>query len=164
MRMDRSDFVTKFGAVFEHSAWVADAVYDNQDDLPADAGRLAARFESVFLESDPSRQLATLRAHPQLVCALAAPGDLTNDSMSEQSGAGLDQCSASELAEFGQLNVDYSTKFGFPFIVAVKGRNRLDILKMFKERLKNDLQSEFRTALQQTCQIARFRIMDIIHD
>lgn len=159
--MDKADFVAKFAAVFEHSRWVADAVYEKMGDQAGDVDALAGLFESVFLASDPVQQLTTLRAHPQLACALAAPDELTADSKSEQSGAGLDRCSTGEFAAFGRLNVEYNAKFGFPFIIAVKGRTRQGILEAFHERLGNDVQIEFQTALQQTCQIARFRIMDI---
>ena len=162
--MDKSAFLARFGAVFEHSPWVADAVYDDHGGLVKNAESLFAHFESVFLASDPSRQLATLGAHPQLACALATPDELTCDSVAEQSGAGLDRCSEVELMEFRSLNTAYSEKFGFPFIIAVKGRTRLEILRSFRERLNNDLQTEYQTALRQTCQIARFRIMDIIND
>ena len=161
--MDKTVFLAKFGGVFEHSPWVAEAVYDTHDELLNDAEALAVQFESIFLASDPSRQLATLRAHPQLACALAAPDELTFDSITEQSDAGLDHCSSAELTEFSGLNTNYNDKFGFPFIIAVKGRTRQEILKLFHERLNNELQLEFQTALRQTCQIARFRIMDIIN-
>ena len=161
--MDKADFLVRFGGVFEHSPWVAEAVYDGLDELLTDAEALAAQFESVFLASDPSRQLATLGAHPQLACALAAPDELTFDSVNEQSDAGLDRCTAAELTEFSGLNTNYNDKFGFPFIIAVKGRTRQEILRVFHERLNNELQLEFQTALRQTCQIARFRIMDIIN-
>ena len=161
--MDKTVFLAKFGGVFEHSPWVAEAVYDTHDELLNDAEALAVQFESIFLASDPSRQLATLRAHPQLACALAAPDELTFDSITEQSDAGLDRCSSAELTEFSGLNTNYNDKFGFPFIIAVKGRTRQEILKLFHERLNNELQLEFQTALRQTCQIARFRIMDIIN-
>ena len=161
--MDKTVFLATFGGVFEHSPWVAEAVYDSHDEFLSDAETLAAQFESVFLASDPSRQLATLRAHPQLACALAAPDELTFDSINEQSDAGLDRCTAAELTEFSVLNTNYNDKFGFPFIIAVKGRTRQEILGVFHERLNNELQLEFQTALRQTCQIARFRIMDIIN-
>ena len=162
--MDKTAFLARFGGVFEHSPWVAEAVFDNHEQLLSDAEALAAQFESVFLASEPSRQLATLGAHPQLACGLAAPDELTIDSVNEQSDAGLDRCSVAELTEFSRLNTNYDDKFGFPFIIAVKGRTRQEILRTFRERLNNDLQLEFQTALRQTCQIARFRIMDIIND
>lgn len=162
--MNKAAFLEKFGAVFEHSPWVAEAVYETCEELSNDAESLVAQFKSVFLACEPSRQLATLRAHPQLACALAAPDELTFDSISEQSGAGLDRCSAAELTEFGRLNTEYNEKFGFPFIIAVRGRTRQQILNAFRERMRNDTQKEYQTALRQTCQIARLRIMDIIND
>jgi len=161
--MDKETFVARFGGVFEHSPWVAETVFNNLDELVSDAETLAEQFRLVFLASDPSLQLATLKAHPQLACALADPDKLTYDSINEQNDAGLDRCSSAELKEFKDLNTSYNDKFGFPFIIAVKGRTRQEILRTFRERLKNDFQLEFQTALRQTCQIARFRIMDIIN-
>jgi len=162
--MNKATFRKIFATVFEHSPWVADAVYDTGvDQLLEDVELLCERFASVFLESEPEHQLATLRAHPQLVCALADPREMTDDSVSEQAAAGLDQCSAAELAEFERLNDAYSKKFGYPFIIAVKGRERQQILGMFRMRLGNDAVLEYQTALYQVCQIARFRIGDILN-
>jgi len=162
--MNKTTFLAKFGAVYEHSPWVAESVFDEDaGSLPDESESLSERFRSVFLESAPELQLATLRAHPQLVCALAEPVDLTVDSVSEQAGAGLDQCSDVELAEFARLNAAYVEKFGFPFIVAVRGRDRYKILNLFRMRLQNDAVLEYQTALLQVCQIARFRIRDILN-
>jgi len=161
--MDKTTFQSKFGAVYEHSPWVAEAVYKTDvEGLLGNAKKLGARFESVFLAASPDLQLATLRAHPQLVCGLADQAELTPDSVSEQKGAGLDQCSAAEHAEFVRLNAAYTKKFGFPFIIAVKGRGRDKILRLFHMRLKNDAVLEYQTALRQVCQIGKFRIMDIL--
>jgi OHCU decarboxylase len=118
----------------------------------------------VFLAADPVLQLETLRAHPQLACALAAQDDLSAASQHEQAGAGLEQCSAKEYAEFARLNASYSGKFGFPFIIAVRGLTRGQILASFHQRLGNERPVEFRTALRETCRIARFRIGDMFHD
>jgi len=162
--MDYTTFMAKFGAVFEHSPWVAEAVFETGGGLLNDAETLADQFESVFLASDPLLQIATLRAHPQLACAMAETSELTVGSASEQTGAGLDRCSAAELAEFRSLNTDYNKKFGFPFIIAVSGLERREILSSFRKRLNNDLPTEYQTALQQTCRIARLRIRNIIGD
>ena len=162
--MDKTTFRAKFSAVFEHSPWVADAVFETGVDLLlADAEALSARFNSVFMESEPQLQLATLRAHPQLACALADPIELTPDSVIEQTGAGLDQCSEVEFEAFRHLNKAYSEKFGFPFIIAVRGRERQKILNLFRMRLQNDAVLEYQTALVQVCRIARFRIGDILN-
>jgi 2-oxo-4-hydroxy-4-carboxy-5-ureidoimidazoline decarboxylase len=162
--MNKTTFLAKFGTVYEHSPWVAEAVFDaDAGSLPADVESLSDQFKSVFFGATPELQLATLRAHPQLVCALAEPVDLTMESTSEQVGAGLDQCSDAELAEFARLNAAYVEKFGFPFIIAVRGRDRYKILNLFRMRLKNDAVLEYQTALLQVCQIARFRIRDILN-
>lgn len=162
--MDQMMFLEKFGAVFEHSPWVAEVVFKDGGGLVSDAETLCAKFESVFMAADPALQLATLRAHPRLACALGDPDDLTLDSANEQSAAGLDQCSEDELAEFGRLNTAYLEKFGFPFIIAVKGFNLHQILDLFHKRLSSNIIDEYNIALEQTCKIARFRIMDIFND
>lgn len=160
--MNKTKFQEKYAAVFERSPWVADAVYETGvDAILSDTEALGERFKTVFLESDPDLQLATMRAHPQLACALAEPQDLTTDSVNEQAAAGLDQCSEVEFAEFERLNKAYAEKFGFPFIIAVRGRERHKILNLFRMRLQNDAVLEYQTALLQVCQIARFRIRDI---
>ena len=164
--MKKSDFRDKFGSVFEHSAWVADAVFENNVDMTSadtDADLLLNCFVSAFMAASRDLQLATLRAHPQLACSLDEREYLTADSVLEQTGAGLDMCTEIEFAEFERLNADYSEKFGFPFIVAVKGRGRLQILNIFRLRLKNDAVLEFQSALYQVCQIAKFRIKDILN-
>jgi len=162
--MDKTTFLTNFGTVFEDSPWVADAVFETGvDALLASTEALSKRFKTVFIGSAPELQLATLRAHPQLVCALADPVDLTDTSFSEQTGAGLDQCSEVEFEEFVRLNEAYSKKFGYPFIIAVRGRQRQKILNLFRMRLKNDAVLEYQTALQQVCRIAGFRIGDILN-
>jgi 2-oxo-4-hydroxy-4-carboxy-5-ureidoimidazoline decarboxylase len=162
-------FIAEYGAVYEHSAWVAEQVFnqaisDGLADTPLDAVELTSRFESAFRSAEQQQQLETLRAHPRLACALGEEQALTTDSVAEQSGAGLDQCSADEFAEFGQLNDAYDKKFGFPFIVAVKGLGREQILAQFRRRIQNDAGQEFKTALAQVCQIAKFRIEGIQHD
>lgn len=154
----------KFGAVFEHSPWVAESVFDKcAGSMPADADALGEQFRSAFLGAAPELQLASLRAHPRLACALADPADLTTESANEQAGAGLDQCTQAELAEFGRLNSAYLEKFGYPFIVAVRGRDRHSILSLLRMRLQNDAVLEYQAALRQVCQIATFRIGDIMN-
>ncbi len=161
--MDQAGFVAKYGGVFEHSAWLAEAVFEHGGGLLNDADALGELFQSVFLAADPVQQLATLRSHPQLVCALAGQNDLTADSLNEQTGAGLDRCSTEEYAAFAQLNKKYGEKFGFPFIIAVRGLTRRQILDALRKRLGNRRSAEFQTALQETCRIARFRIGDMHH-
>ena len=165
--MNKSDFRIKFGSVYEHSPWVANAVFEKNADMSSGdtgADALIDNFEAAFMAASRDQQLATLRAHPELACALDERVQLTADSMAEQAGAGLDLCSEAEFAEFGRLNAAYSEKFGFPFIIAVKGRSRQKILNIFRMRLQNDAVLEFQSALHQVCWIARFRIEDILND
>ncbi len=167
--LDKESFVAEFGAVYEHSPWVADAVFDQAmedclDTTTLDADTLAGRFELVFMSAPVEAQLQLLRAHPALACARAERNDLTANSLQEQSGAGLDQCSVTEFNLFREMNAMYFGKYGFPFIIAVKGRNRQEILEVFRLRLNNDPKTEIQTALHQVCQIARFRIGGIVGD
>jgi OHCU decarboxylase len=165
--LKKKGFRTEFGAVYEHSPWVADAVFEKNAGIAdggTDADALIKCFESEFMAASRDLQLATLRAHPELACALDDREQLTTDSIAEQTGVGLDLCSEAEFAEFGRLNAAYSEKFGFPFIIAVKGRSRLQILNIFRMRLQNDAVLEFQSALYQVCRIARFRIEGILSD
>ena len=162
--MDKTKFLKKFGSVFEHSPWVAEKVFETGvDSLSDDSDGLSERFKTEFIRATPAMQLETLRAHPKLACALAEPVELTADSIDEQKAAGLDQCSEAEFKEFDRLNSAYGEKFGYPFIVAVRGRDRHKILQLFRMRLQNDAVLEYQTALFQVCQIARFRIGDILN-
>jgi 2-oxo-4-hydroxy-4-carboxy-5-ureidoimidazoline decarboxylase len=107
------------------------------------------------------RQLALLRAHPDLAGRLAVRGALTAESTAEQASAGLDRCTPEEFQRFTALNEVYKRKFPFPFIMAVKGRSRAEILEAFERRILNDEESEFRTALAEVHKIALLRLRDL---
>jgi len=161
----KSDFMARFGGVYEHSAWIADKCFDDDPTLADGRAIDLAGPMSMIVESAPREmQLALLRAHPDLAGKLAKSGTLTAESTSEQSSAGLDQCTPDEYSEFTRLNATYRDKFGFPFILAVKGRHRLEILDNFRKRCDNDVASEFREALNQVHQIARLRLQAIDDD
>jgi len=154
----QSAFVSLYGWVYEHSPWVAHKLYErgitkamNAPDALADA---MAAIVNGAVDSD---KLSLLRAHPDLAGKLAL-ADLTESSQNEQKGAGLDQCSADELARFTELNDLYKEKFGFPFIFAVKGFGRTDILSAFERRVKNDTEAEFNEAINQVHRIAKLRL------
>ena len=106
-------------------------------------------------------QSALLRAHPELAGKLAIAGNLTAESSAEQAGAGLDACSADEFARFQMLNTRYGAAFGHPFIIAVRGLTRSDILAAFEQRATNDPETEFATALAEVHKIARLRLADL---
>ena len=158
--MTREEFVARYGGVYEHSAWVAEQAFSivaaesRAEDIEA---ALAARVDAA----DRDTKLALIRAHPDLAGKAAVRGELTGDSTDEQKSAGIDQCSAQEFESFQALNARYKEKFGFPFVMAVRDRNRQDILRSFAERLENDLPTEFDTAIREIHEIARLRLRAI---
>ena len=107
-------------------------------------------------------QLALVRAHPELAGKAAVRGELTAESTREQSGAGLNQCTPEEFARLQDLNARYNEKFGFPFILAVRGYDRHGIIEAFAKRVENDRDTELRTSLEQIHRIAGFRLHDLI--
>ena len=155
--MDTHDFIARYAGIYEHSPWVAEQVATLAADID-DVERLAALLADSVDNADTERQLQLIRAHPDLAGKARLAGGLTADSASEQASAGLDQCSADELARFQALNTAYRNKFGFPFVMAVRGRNRSEILDEFERRLENTSQLEFETALQEIHKIARLRL------
>jgi 2-oxo-4-hydroxy-4-carboxy-5-ureidoimidazoline decarboxylase len=160
--MGRADFVAILGDVFEHSPWVADEAW-----APAPYAGVDGLHEAMVgavRRAGPDRQLTLIRAHPDLAGKAAVAGDLTEDSRREQAGAGLDQCTAEEFARFQTLNDRYKDKFGFPFIIAVKGAGRAEILDSFAERLQNDRNTEFNRALDEIARIARFRLDALLEE
>ncbi|MCB1587899.1 MAG: 2-oxo-4-hydroxy-4-carboxy-5-ureidoimidazoline decarboxylase [Xanthomonadales bacterium] len=158
--VDAADFVAALGGIFEHSPWVAEAV------LPArpfiDLSALHRAMCQAVQDAPAERQLALIRAHPQLASKAAVAGELTAASQSEQSGAGLLHCSAEEYARLRQLNDDYQQRFGFPFILAVRGHDRSSILAELARRLQRDPASERAAALAQIERIAAFRLADLL--
>ena len=158
-QLSEADFLRRFGAVYEASPWVAEAVWSQAQsgalDAPPD---LAAAMCQVVEAASEARRLALIRAHPEL----ASRTRMAEASVREQSGAGLDQCSAEEFAAFQRLNDAYNARFGFPFIVAVKGLTRADILAAFEARLAADPAAEFATALAQIHRIAGFRLVELM--
>jgi 2-oxo-4-hydroxy-4-carboxy-5-ureidoimidazoline decarboxylase len=159
-RMNRSAFIAALGGIFEHSPWVAER---SEGDRPfASIGALHAAMVSAMERALPSEQLALLQSHPELAGKAAIRGELTVDSAREQAGAGLDQCSPSEYARLNSLNTRYNAKFGFPFILAVKGHDREGILREFARRVEQERAAEFAEALRQVAHIARYRLEALI--
>ena len=161
--MSREDFVARFGGVFEHSPWIAEAAFDAR--LPGDtetAEGLHRALCAALAAADDARKLALLRAHPSLAGKLALAGGLTAASNAEQASAGLDRCTPDELVRFRTLNTAYEAKFGFPFIMAVRGVPRETVLAAFEQRIDNDRATEFATALAQVERIALLRLKEIL--
>ena len=161
--MSRSDYVTRFGGVFEHSSWIAERAYDagGVQKVPTAEGVHVA-LVGQFRAASRKEQLGVLRAHPDLAGKLAIAGELTADSREEQAGAGLDRLTAEEHARFTALNSVYMEKFGFPFIIAVKGLTKDDILAAFERRIDNAPEEEFETAMRQVERIALLRLVVLL--
>jgi 2-oxo-4-hydroxy-4-carboxy-5-ureidoimidazoline decarboxylase len=156
--MSKEAFVERFGGIYEHSPWVAEAVWpDYAAGRLNRPGALAEAMRNVVEAATYDRKLALIRAHPEL----ASKAKMADASVQEQSGAGLDQCTPEEFEAFQQMNSAYKIRFGFPFIVAVKGMTRQDILAVFQRRLANDPDLEFDTAISQIHRIAGFRLADL---
>ncbi len=161
--MTRTLFVERFGGVYEHSPWIAAAAYDAGLGLEADkAEGLAAALSAAMRKGTQAQKRALIDAHPDLAGKLALAKRLTPESTGEQASAGLDHLTDDERARFASLNDAYRARFGFPFIMAVKGRSKAQILAAFEERLKNEADKEFATALDQIDRIAALRIKDIL--
>jgi len=156
-------FLARFGGIFEHSEWVAEAAFKAGLDADCDtASGLHALMVKAMRAGSAAQQRDLILAHPDLAGKLALAKQLTADSTHEQASVGLDRLSPEELARFTQLNDSYKARFGFPFIFAVKGRTKSEILAAFESRLKNDASAEFETALQQIERIALLRLTDIL--
>ncbi len=157
MSLTESEFVSRFGAIYEHSPWVAAEAASVTTEID-DIEKLAELMADCVDNASTSRQLELIRAHPDLAGKAQVAGELTAESTSEQSSAGLNQCSVDEYERFQTLNAAYHEKFGFPFIMAVKDSSRDEILGAFSDRLENDPALEFETALAEIHKIARLRL------
>lgn len=161
--MPKALFVEVFGRIWEHSPWVAEAVYDNGLTAAHDTlDGLHAAMVAVVRASSHDRQRILLRAHPDLAGKLAAAETLTPESTDEQSSAGLDRLTSDERARFTALNEAYKARFGIPFILAVKGLKKDEIVANFEQRLTSTPEQEFETALQQVEKITRLRLRELL--
>ena len=158
--MGRAVFVELFGDVFEHSPWIAARTYEAGLTAAQDTAEgLHAAMVHVLSEAGHEQKLALIQAHPDLAGRLTL-ANLTDDSRGEQKSAGLDSLTEAERDRFLALNDAYRQKFGFPFIMAVKGRTKEEILAAFEERLDHETDQEFDTAIVQIELIALLRLKD----
>ena len=157
--MNQEEFVADFGDVFEHSAWVAERAFQLELGPAHDtASGLHNALVRVFRSASQDERLAVLKAHPDLAGKLSRAKRLTKDSKSEQASASLDALTESEYQQFTMFNEAYTTKNGFPFIIAVRDYDKSGILTAFQRRLDNDTESEFLEACRQVERIARLRL------
>ncbi|CAF1157505.1 unnamed protein product [Adineta steineri] len=164
-QLDRETFVNRFGSIFEHSPWIAERTFDGEL-APANdtAHGLHFALRTQFRAASDDERLKVLVAYPNLAGKLAAAKRLTAESTNEHISAGLDLLTDKERETFTDLNGKYTTKFGFPFIIAAKDNTKASILDAFNRRLKNDRESEFETACSQVERIAHLRLEAILPD
>ena len=155
-KLNKSEFLSIFGNVFEKSEWIAEKCYDSKP--YNNVQELVNKMMEVFENSIKEKHLEILNSHPDL----AVKKKLTKESENEQANANLNQCTNEEFEEFNKLNEKYKKKFGFPFIIAVKGKNKNEILNIFRQRITNNINLEFEEAKKQVKKIATFRLSEII--
>ena len=155
-KLSKSDFISIFGNVFEKTEWIAQKSYDLKPYKNFE--ELFSKMMEIFENTEKEKHLEILNAHPNL----AVEKKLTIDSKNEQKNASLNQCTEKEFLEFKKLNEEYKKKFGFPFIIAVKGKNKEEILNSFRQRITNNINLEFIEAKKQVKKIAIFRLSEII--
>jgi OHCU decarboxylase len=162
-QLTKTLFVERFGGVYEHSRWIAAAAYDVGLTTAEDtAVGLAKVMAAAMAKGSDNQKRALILAHPDLAGRLALAKQLTSESSREQASAGLDRLTADELKRFTALNDEYRKKFGFPFIMAVKGRTKDEIAAEFQRRLGNDTASEFDVALNEIDRIAELRLREVL--
>jgi|TARA_Y100001949_G_C15712449_1_gene211533 2-oxo-4-hydroxy-4-carboxy-5-ureidoimidazoline decarboxylase len=156
-KLSRSEFVKVFANIFENTEWIAEELYNQ---IPFNNfEELSSKILNIFETATEEKQLKILNAHPDLANKTKI-GLLTPDSLKEQTNAGLDQCTEKEFNEFKKLNETYK-KFGFPFILAIKEKTKIEILDNFRKRISSDPKIEFKEAVKQVKQIASFRLKEL---
>mgnify|MGYP006075025899 FL=1 len=155
--LSENDFVDIFGNVFEKTNWIANKSFNLKP--YKDFNQLISTIINIYENSSKEDCLNIFNAHPDLV----VEKKLTEDSRKEQKDANLNRCNDEEFSDFQNLNYEYKKKFGFPFIIAVKGMNKNEILTNFKKRVKNEINLEFEEAKIQVKKIATFRLNEIIN-
>ena len=154
--LTRADFVARFGDIAEHSAWVAEMAEPSRP--YADHAAMVQAFQKAILGADPARQAALIIAHPDLAGRAALLGEVAHESKREQKGAGLNTLTPDEFERFHALNTAYRTRFGFPFIFAVTGATKHQIMDAFENRVNGTTEEERLTAIAQILRIVRFRL------
>ena len=154
-KLSKAEFISIFGNIFEKTEWIAEKCYELKPYNSFE--ELVSKMIHIFDNTRKENHLKILNSHPDLTVEKG----LTKDSINEQKNANLNKCSEEEFVEFKKLNIEYKKKFGFPFIVAVKGKNKEEILNNFRQRITNDINLEFEEAKKQVKRIASFRLSEI---
>ncbi len=156
-KLSKSEFIKVFANIFENARWIAEELLNQKPFNNFE--ELSSKMLNIFETATKEKQLKILNAHPDLASKTKI-NLLTPDSLKEQTSVGLDQCTEEEFNEFGKLNDSYK-KFGFPFILAVKGKTKIEILNNFKKRISSDPETEFDEAIKQVKLIASLRLEEL---
>ena len=156
-KLPRSEFIKVFANIFENARWIAKELYKQKPF--GDFNELSSKMMNIFEMSSKEEKLKILNDHPDLGNKTKI-SSLTQDSLKEQKTVGLDQCTSEEFNEFKKLNDAYK-KFGFPFILAIKGKSKIEILNNFRKRINSESQIEFKEAIRQVKKIASLRLEDL---
>ena len=153
--LNRDRFISLFGVIFERTEWIAEKLFElkpfkDKDDL-------INKMIKIYETSSKDESLNILRSHPKL----AVEKKLTEHSNQEQSRANLKNCTQEEFDEFTKLNSEYEKKFSFPFIMAIKGKDKIEILNKFRQRINNNIEFEFEESKKQIKKIALFRLDEL---
>ena len=157
-KLSINEFTEIFGNIFENAAWIAEKLYmqrpfNNFQDI-------SKKIINIFELTNNENKIKILNSHPDLADKIKI-GLLTKESNNEQNNAGLNQCSEEEFKEFKNLNTNYKSKFGFPFILAVKGKNKIEILNSFRKRMLSTKEEEYIEAIKQVKLIASLRLQEL---
>jgi OHCU decarboxylase len=157
--LSRDEFVRVVGPVFEHSPWIAEAAWPKRPF--ASVEELHRALCQIVADAGEVKQLALIRAHPDLVGRAALAGTLTRESTGEQASAGLGNLTPEEIELFQQNNAAYQEKFGFPFVICARLNKKEAILNGFKLRLRHSRAQEIKAALEEIGKIAGLRLNDL---
>ena len=156
--LPRSAFIEIFANIFENASWIAEKLYKEKPFV--NFRDLSKKMLNVFNSANNENKLKILNSHPDLADKTKI-NSLTPESSREQSNAGLDRCTEEEFNEFKNLNIEYKKKFGFPFILAVKKKSKIEILDNFRKRILSDKKIEFNNAIEQVKKIAILRLEEV---
>lgn len=160
-KINKDKIIDILGSVYEHSSWVPERLISFDIKIIKNSDELFIKMKSIVECASDKEKLKLLCAHPELGNKLQKLNNLTDFSKLEQKSAGLDQCSDEEFETLTRLNKEYRVKFNFPFIIAVKGLTKANIIDEMKKRVKNSYNQEFNTALKEVHKIAKIRLDDI---
>lgn len=160
--LDQDAFTATLAPLFEGPPWIVTEAWERRPFTDREA--LYNALVDVMWAAPVERQVALLRAHPDLVGRAALAGTLSRDSTAEQAAAGLNRLAPEEIAAFTRLNAEYHAKFGFPFVVCARENTKATILAGFASRLPHSRDEEIRIALGEVAKICRLRLDALVRD